>query len=65
MCRRIVAAEQDVAAAKGSAGADHNGEAIALREEIGEAKPYPPRVISAGIITTIVSETASAGSLRI
>jgi len=37
---RIVAAEEDVAAAKGTAGADHNREAMAFGKEIGEAKPY-------------------------
>jgi hypothetical protein len=35
MCRRIAAAQQDAAATKGTAGADHNREAMTVREEIG------------------------------
>jgi hypothetical protein len=37
---------------------------MSLGEKIGETPPDPPRVISAGAMTTTVSETASAGSLR-
>src|SRR5271156_4171790 len=41
MRRRIVAAQQDAAAAKRTAGADHNREAMTLGEKIGEAPPDP------------------------
>src|SRR6516165_1359693 len=41
MCRRILAAQQDAAAAKGTAGADHNREAMSLGEKIGETPPDP------------------------
>ncbi len=41
MRRRIVAVQQDAAAAKGTAGADRNREAMTLGEKIGEA-PLDP-----------------------
>src|SRR5215472_2536894 len=41
MSRRICRAQQDPAAAVGTARADHNCKAMTLREQIAEAKSYP------------------------